>query len=161
WQFAAALRMGNTGVLKPSEYTPLSVLALVKVINTVLPEGVLNVVTGGGDVGGALSANAGIDKIMFTGSTATGRRILESTAASLASVTSELGGNDAGIVLADVSPKEIAEGLFWGAFINTGQTCAAMKRLYVPESIYDDVVEARSEERRVGKECGSGRAKDS
>lgn len=142
WQFAAALRMGNTVVLKPSEYTPLSVLALVKVINTVLPEGVLNVVTGGGDVGGALSANAGIDKIMFTGSTATGRRILESTAASLARVTLELGGNDAGIVLDDVNPKEIAEGLFWGAFINTGQTCAAMKRLYVPESIYDDVVEA-------------------
>ena len=142
WQLAPALRMGNTVVMKPSEYTPLSVLALVKVINTVLPEDVLNVVTGDGKVGAALSTNQGIDKLMFTGSTETGRKIVESTAASLARVTLELGGNDAGIVLDDVNAKEIAEGLFWGAFINTGQTCAAMKRLYVPESIYDEVVDA-------------------
>lgn len=142
WQLAPALRMGNTVVMKPSEYTPLSVLALVKVINSVLPEGVLNIVTGGGEVGAALSSSPDIDKLMFTGSTETGRKIVESTAASLARVTLELGGNDAGIVLDDVDPKAIAEGLFWGAFINTGQTCAAMKRLYVPESIYDDVCEA-------------------
>ena len=142
WQLAPALRMGNTVVMKPSEYTPLSVLALVKVINSVLPEGVLNIVTGDGKVGAALSTSQGIDKLMFTGSTETGRKIVESTAASLARVTLELGGNDAGIVLDDVNAKEIAEGLFWGAFINTGQTCAAMKRLYVPESIYDEVVEA-------------------
>src|SRR5699024_7893997 len=129
-------------VMTPSEYTPLSVLALVKVINTVLPEGVLNVDAGDGKVGAALSTNQGIDKLMFTGSTETGRKIVESTAASLARVTLELGGNDAGIVLDDVNAKEIAEGLFWGAFINTGQTCAAMKRLYVPESIYDEVVDA-------------------
>lgn len=142
WQLAPALRMGNTVVIKPSEYTPLSVLALVKVINSVLPEGVLNIVTGDGKVGAALSTSENIDKLMFTGSTETGRKIVESTAASLARVTLELGGNDAGIVLDDVNAKEIAEGLFWGAFINTGQTCAAMKRLYVPESIYDEVVEA-------------------
>ena len=142
WQLAPALRMGNTVVMKPSEYTPLSVLALVKVINSVLPEGVLNIVTGDGKVGAALSTSQGIDKLMFTGSTETGRKIVESTAASLARVTLELGGNDAGIVLDDVNAKEIAEGLFWGAFINTGQTCAAMKRLYVPESIYDEVVDA-------------------
>src|SRR5699024_11364662 len=79
---------------------------------------------------------------LFTGSTETGRKIVESTAASLARVTLELGGNDAGIVLDDVNAKEIAEGLFWGAFINTGQTCAAMMRLYVHESIYDVVIEA-------------------
>ena len=142
WQLAPALRMGNTVVMKPSEYTPLSVLALVKVINSVLPEGVLNIVTGDGKVGAALSTSENIDKLMFTGSTETGRKIVESTAASLARVTLELGGNDAGIVLDDVNAKEIAEGLFWGASINTGQTCAAMKRLYVPESIYDEVVDA-------------------
>lgn len=139
WQIAPALRMGNAVVVKPSEYTPLSVLALVNVLNTVLPEGVLQVVPGDGAVGAALTSHKGIDKIMFTGSTSTGRKIVEASASTLARVTLELGGNDAGIVLDDVDPKAIAEGLFWGAFINTGQTCAAMKRLYVPESIYDQV----------------------
>ena len=75
----------------------------------------------------------------FTGSTETGRRIMESAAPTLKRLTLELGGNDAGIVLPDADPKAIAEGLFWGAFINTGQTCACLKRLYVHDSIYDDV----------------------
>lgn len=141
WQIAPALRMGNAVVVKPSEYTPLSVLGLVEVLNTVLPEGVLQVVAGGGDVGAALSTNEQVGKIMFTGSTATGRKIAESSAASVKRLTLELGGNDAGIVLEDADPREIAENLFWGAFINTGQTCAALKRLYVHDSIYDAVCE--------------------
>ncbi|STD39344.1 aldehyde dehydrogenase [Corynebacterium striatum] len=142
WQIAPALRMGNAVVVKPSEYTPLSVLALIKVFNSVLPEGVLQVVTGDGAVGAALTTHADIDKIMFTGSTATGKKIVESSAANLQRLTLELGGNDAGIVLDDADPAAIAGDLFWGAFINTGQTCAAMKRLYVPESLYDAVCEA-------------------
>lgn len=142
WQIAGSLRMGNTVVVKPSEYTPLSVLALIHVLNTALPENVLQVVAGGRDVGAAMSTNEGFDKIMFTGSTATGKKIVESSASNLPRLTMELGGNDAGIVLDDVDPKAIAEDLFWGAFINTGQTCAAMKRLYVPDSIYDEVVAA-------------------
>lgn len=142
WQIAPALRMGNAVVVKPSEYTPLSVLALIKVFNSVLPEGVLQVVTGDGAVGAALTTHAEIDKIMFTGSTATGKKIVESSAANLQRLTLELGGNDAGIVLDDADPAAIAGDLFWGAFINTGQTCAAMKRLYVPESLYDAVCEA-------------------
>ncbi|KGF00456.1 aldehyde dehydrogenase family protein [Actinomyces sp. S4-C9] len=142
WQIAGSLRMGNTVVVKPSEYTRLSVLALIAVINTVLPKDVLNVVSGGRDVGAAMSSHPGFDKIMFTGSTATGKKIVESSAGNLPRLTMELGGNDPGIVLDDVDPKAIAEGLFWGAFINTGQTCAAMKRLYVPDSIYDEVVDA-------------------
>lgn len=141
WQIAPALRMGNAVVVKPSEYTPLSVLALIKVFNSVLPEGVLQVVTGDGAVGAALTTHADIDKIMFTGSTATGKKIVESSAANLQRLTLELGGNDAGIVLDDADPAAIAGDLFWGAFINTGQTCAAMKRLYVPESLYDAVCE--------------------
>ena len=145
WQIAPALRMGNTVVLKPSEYTPLSVLALGRVMNDVLPEGVLQVLAGGGDLGKAMTAHDGIDKITFTGSTETGKAIMRSAAADMKRLTLELGGNDAGIVLDDVDPKEIAEGLFWGAFINTGQTCAALKRLYVPESIYDDVCDALAE----------------
>ncbi len=142
WQLAPALRMGNTVVLKPSEYTPLSVLALAHVINSTLPENVLHVVSGGRDVGEALSSHAQIDKIMFTGSTATGKAIIRSSADTVKRITLELGGNDAGIVLPDADPKALAMDLFWGAFINTGQTCAALKRLYVHEDIYDSVCDA-------------------
>lgn len=149
WQIAPALRMGNTVVVKPSEYTPLSVLALVAVINEVLPAGVLNIVVGGRDVGAALSAHPQVGKVMFTGSTATGKAIIRSSADTVKRLTLELGGNDAGIVLPDVDPKAIAEGLFWGAFINTGQTCAALKRLYVHDDVYDDVVAALGEVART------------
>jgi acyl-CoA reductase-like NAD-dependent aldehyde dehydrogenase len=142
WQFAPALKMGNTVVLKPSEYTPLSVQALVAVVNQALPADVLAVVPGDGAVGAALTGHADIDKIMFTGSTKTGQAIMRTAADSLARITLELGGNDAGIVLADADPAAIASDLFWGAFINTGQTCAAMKRVYVPESLYDEVCQA-------------------
>ncbi|WP_270259888.1 aldehyde dehydrogenase family protein [Kocuria marina] len=142
WQVAASLRMGNTVVVKPSEYTPLSVLGLIHVLNQVLPEDVLHVVPGGGEVGKALSEHDGVDKIMFTGSTKTGQAIMRSAADGLARLTLELGGNDAGVVLPDVDPQAIAGDLFWGAFINTGQTCAALKRLYVHEDVYDSVCEA-------------------
>ncbi|CAN7563081.1 aldehyde dehydrogenase family protein [Pseudarthrobacter oxydans] len=141
WQVAPALRMGNAVVVKPSEYTPLSVIALVETINDALPEGLLTVVSGGRDVGEALASHPSIGKIMFTGSTATGKAIIKSSAGTVKRLTLELGGNDAGIVLPDADPKAIAEGLFWGAFINTGQTCAALKRLYVHEDIYDAVCE--------------------
>lgn len=139
WQIAPALRMGNAVVVKPSEYTPLSVLALVETINTALPENLVSVVSGGRDVGEALASHPAIGKVLFTGSTATGKAIIRSSADTVKRLTLELGGNDAGIVLPDADPKAIAEGLFWGAFINTGQTCAALKRLYVHDSIYDAV----------------------
>jgi acyl-CoA reductase-like NAD-dependent aldehyde dehydrogenase len=141
WQIAPALRMGNTAVVKPSEYTPLSVLALAKILNEELPEGLLTVVSGGRDVGARLAEHPAIGKVMFTGSTATGKAIIKSSADTVKRLTLELGGNDAGIVLPDADPKAIAEGLFWGAFINTGQTCAALKRLYVHDDIYDAVCE--------------------
>jgi acyl-CoA reductase-like NAD-dependent aldehyde dehydrogenase len=142
WQIAPALRMGNAVVVKPSEYTPLSVLALVETINTVLPDNLVSVVSGGRDVGEALASHPAIGKVMFTGSTATGKAIIRSSADTVKRLTLELGGNDAGIVLPDSDPKAIAEGLFWGAFINTGQTCAALKRLYVHESQYEAVCDA-------------------
>lgn len=142
WQIAPALRMGNTVVVKPSEYTPLSVLALVQVLNRVLPADVLTAVAGGREVGARLSAHPDVDKLMFTGSTATGQAIIRSSADTVKRLTLELGGNDAGIVLPDVDPTAIAEGLFWGAFINTGQTCAALKRLYVHTDVYDEVCAA-------------------
>ncbi|MDN4645643.1 aldehyde dehydrogenase family protein [Arthrobacter sp. PsM3] len=139
WQIAPALRMGNAVVVKPSEYTPLSVLALVSVLNEELPEGILSVVSGGREVGARLAEHPAVGKIMFTGSTTTGKAIIKSSAGTVKRLTLELGGNDAGIVLPDADPKAIAEGLFWGAFINTGQTCAALKRLYVHDGIYDAV----------------------
>lgn len=141
WQFAPALRMGNTVVMKPSEYTPLSVLAVAAIVNQVLPEGVFTVLAGDRDMGAAMTNEPAFGKLMFTGSTATGKAIVEATAEHLPRLTLELGGNDPGIVLPDADPKAIAQGLFQGAFVNTGQTCAALKRLYVHDSIYDQVVE--------------------
>jgi len=99
-------------------------------------------VPGGREVGEALASHPQIAKVMFTGSTATGKAIIRSSADTVKRLTLELGGNDAGIVLPDADPKAIAEDLFWGAFINTGQTCAALKRLYVHEDIYEETVEA-------------------
>jgi phenylacetaldehyde dehydrogenase len=142
WQIAPALRMGNAAIVKPSNYTPLSVLALIRVINAALPEGILHVVAGDRQVGAALAEHPAIGKVMFTGSTATGKAIIRSSAETVKRLTLELGGNDAGIVLPDADPQEIAEGIFWGAFINTGQTCAALKRLYVHEDIYEPVCDA-------------------
>jgi len=141
WQIAPALRMGNSVVVKPSKMTPLSVLALVKVLNEELPEGVLNIISGDREVGARLAEHPAVGKVMFTGSTAAGRAIIKSSADTVKRLTLELGGNDAGIVLPDADPKAIAEGLFWGAFLNTGQTCAALKRLYVHDDIYDAVCE--------------------
>lgn len=142
WQIIPALRAGNTVVLKPSEYTPLGTLEMVRLINTVLPPGVLNTVSGNGMVGDALVRHPDVKKIMFTGSGATGRKIIEASAGNMARLTLELGGNDAAIVLPDADPQAIAQGLFWGAFINMGQTCACAKRLYVHESQYEAVIAA-------------------
>ncbi len=145
WQMGPSLRMGNTVVVKPSEYTPLSVLALISIMNDVLPADVLIGVSGDREVGARLASHPDIAKVMFTGSTATGRKIIEASAGNLARLTLELGGNDAGIVLPSADPATIAQDLFWGAFINTGQTCAALKRLYVHDSIYEDVLAALKE----------------
>ncbi|MBA1344903.1 aldehyde dehydrogenase family protein [Rhizobium sp. WYCCWR 11146] len=139
WHIVPAIRTGNTVVIKPSPLTPLSTIRMIELLNTVLPAGVLNCVTGENDIGAAMSSHPGIAKIVFTGSTETGKKIMAGAAATLKRLTLELGGNDAGIVLPDCDPRQIAEGLFWGAFINGGQTCAALKRLYVHEDIYEDV----------------------
>jgi acyl-CoA reductase-like NAD-dependent aldehyde dehydrogenase len=145
WHIMPALRTGNTVVIKPSPLTPLSTLRLVELMNDVLPAGVVNIVTGDDKVvnlGAAMSAHPGIRKIVFTGSCGTGEKIMASAATTMKRLTLEMGGNDAGIVLPDVDPQAIAEGLFWGAFINNGQTCAAMKRLYVHEDVHDAVCDA-------------------
>jgi acyl-CoA reductase-like NAD-dependent aldehyde dehydrogenase len=142
WHIVPAIRAGNTVVIKPSPYTPLSTLRLVELLNEVLPPGVLNVVAGRDELGQRMTEHPNIQKIVFTGSCATGKKVMETAAGTLKRITLELGGNDAGIVLADADPKAIAEKLFWGAFINNGQTCAALKRLYVPDAIYEPLCEA-------------------
>lgn len=140
WQIIPAIRAGNTVVLKPSEYTSIASLEMVRLIAEVLPPGVINTVSGGGAVGAWLVDNPDVNKIMFTGSTATGARIAAAAARNLTPTTMELGGNDAAIVLPDADPKAIATGLFWGAFLNMGQTCACAKRVYVHESLHDALV---------------------
>ena len=140
WQIVPALRAGNTVVIKPSEYTSIGTLEMVRLMAAELPPGVLNTVSGDGRVGGWLVESRDIDKILFTGSGRTGTRIAATAALNLTPTTMELGGNDAAIVLPDADPAAIAMGLFWGAFLNMGQTCAAAKRLYVPEALHDALV---------------------
>ena len=141
WHLMPAIRVGCSVVIKPSPFTPLSTLRLVELMNDVLPPGVVNVVTGGPEVGAYITNHSGIDKLVFTGSVATGKRVMESASRSLKRITLELGGNDAGIVLPGTNIEPLLEKLFWGCFINAGQTCAALKRLYVHESQYDEVVD--------------------
>ena len=142
WHIVPAVRTGNTVVIKPSPYTPLSTIRLVELLSETLPPGVVNVVSGHNDLGQMMTEHPNIQKIVFTGSCGTGKKVMEAASGTLKRVTLELGGNDAGIVLPDANPKEIAEKLFWGAFINNGQTCAALKRLYVSDGIYDEVCSA-------------------
>jgi acyl-CoA reductase-like NAD-dependent aldehyde dehydrogenase len=139
WHIIPALRMGNTVVLKPSELTPVNTLKLGQLLQDVLPAGVLNVISGGGDIGCAMSEHQQINKLVFTGSTPTGQNIMQAAATNLKRLTLELGGNDAGIVLPNADLDAITEGLFATAFINMGQTCAALKRLYVHESQHDEL----------------------
>jgi len=136
-----ALLSGNTIIIKPAPTTPLTTLRLADLLSAALPAGVLNTVTGEGDIGEALVAHPGIAKISFTGSTATGRRVMRSAASTLKRLTLELGGNDAAIVLDDANPDVVAPRLFASAFTNAGQLCAAVKRLYVHRRIYPQVVE--------------------
>lgn len=142
WKLAPALIAGNTLVLKPSPFTPLTVLRMAELLSDIFPPGVLNVVTGGDDLGPWMTAHPGIDKISFTGSTATGRRVMASASANLKRITLELGGNDAAIVLPDVDIEAVAPELFWAAFRNSGQICIATKRMYIHADIYDELTQA-------------------
>jgi acyl-CoA reductase-like NAD-dependent aldehyde dehydrogenase len=149
WKIAPALLAGNTMVLKPSPYTPLTTLKVGELLRDVLPPGVLNVVSGGDDLGAWMTSHPVPRKISFTGSVSTGKRVAAAAAPDLKRVTLELGGNDPAIVLDDVEPAEVAEKIFWGAFSNNGQICSAIKRVYVPEARYDELVDALAERARA------------
>ena len=133
-----ALVTGNTMVLKPAPTTPLTTLLFGEICAQLLPRGVVNVICDQNDLGGLLSAHPDVAKLSFTGSTATGKKVMASAAAGLKRVTLELGGNDAAIVLDDVDTAVAARKVYDGAMANAGQICVAIKRAYVPEAIYDD-----------------------
>jgi succinate-semialdehyde dehydrogenase/glutarate-semialdehyde dehydrogenase len=152
---AAALYTGNAVVAKPSEHTPFSALLLQSLcVDAGLPEGLVQVVTGDGSTGAAL-VEAGVDKVAFTGSSQTGRKVMVAAAQSLTPVSLELGGKDVAIVLEDADLDRAARGVVYGAFYNAGQTCVSIERVFVVEQVYDDFVARVTElagELRVGTE---------
>ena len=134
-----ALMSGCTIVLKPSPFTPLTTLRVAELIADKVPAGTVNIITGEDALGPMITNHPDIDKITFTGSTATGKKIMEGASSDLKRITLELGGNDASIVLPDADPKKVAEQLFWSSFQNAGQVCIAAKRVYIHEDIYDEL----------------------
>jgi acyl-CoA reductase-like NAD-dependent aldehyde dehydrogenase len=160
WKIAPALLAGNTMVLKPSPFTPLSTLTVAELLRDVLPPGVLNVVSGGDELGAWMTGHPVPRKISFTGSIETGKKVAMSAAPDLKRVTLELGGNDPAIVLDDADPATVAKAIFAGAFNNNGQVCSAIKRVYVPEALYDDVVDALAVHAKAIK-VGDGTEPDS
>src|SRR5438105_5247032 len=143
---APALLAGNAVVLKPSEQPP-GVGERIRDVLDPLPSGVCTVVQGGGDVGAAI-VDAPVDKLCFIGSPGTGRRIAEAAAKHLTPVVMELGGQDAAIVCDDADLDTAASGVLWGAFLNAGQTCCAIERVYVPDAVADRFEEALVEKLR-------------
>ncbi|EHP39860.1 aldehyde dehydrogenase [Cupriavidus basilensis OR16] len=159
YKIAPALLMGNTVVLKPAPTTPLASLQLGAIANGIFPAGVLNVITDLNDLGGLLTSHPDVAKVSFTGSTATGKKVMESAGPRLKRITLELGGNDGAIVLDDANVAEIAPRIFGSAFYNCGQVCLALKRLYVHAAIHDALCDALAELARqavVGNGAESG-----
>lgn len=143
--------VGNTCIVKPSPYTPLSTVMLAEMARDAFPPGVINILTGGDELGQMMVEHPKIAQISFTGSAATGKKIMATGAPTLKKVTLELGGNDPAIVLPDVEPKEVASKIFNAAMFNTGQVCVAVKRVFVHESKYEGMVEAMKDLAAKGK----------
>ena len=137
-----ALITGNTLIIKPSPFTPYCDLKLGEIGMSIFPPGVLQVLSGGDDLGPILTEHPGIDKISFTGSIVTGKKVMESCAKTLKRITLELGGNDPAIVCEDVDIEKIVPKIATLAFLNSGQICMLVKRLYVHEKIYDQFRDA-------------------
>jgi acyl-CoA reductase-like NAD-dependent aldehyde dehydrogenase len=153
WKLAPALLAGNTVVAKPSPFTPLTSLLLGDILRGVLPPGVFNVLAGDNALGAALTKHPQVRKVSFTGSVATGKAVMRAASDDLKRVTLEMGGNDPAIVLDDVEPAAVVDKLFWGAFTNSGQVCVAIKRLFVPDKMHDQIVSGlveRAKQVKVG-----------
>ena len=142
WKSVPAMITGNTVVLKPSPYTPLCALRIGELAAQILPAGVLNIVTGGNELGPVLTESPDVDMITFTGSTATGSKIMAAAAGTVKRVTLEMGGNDPAILLPDVDWKAAVPKVFAAALGNSGQWCIAAKRIYVHNSFHEDFVSA-------------------
>ncbi|AQZ95867.1 aldehyde dehydrogenase [Halopseudomonas phragmitis] len=142
WKVAPALITGNTMVIKPSPFTPLTTLRFGQIAQSVLPAGVLSVVSGGNELGPQMTAHPDIAKISFTGSTETGKHVIRSAAGTVKRLTMEMGGNDAAIVMPDADWQAIIPQLYWGAVGNSGQWCVGIKRLYVHSSYRNEFVAA-------------------
>lgn len=142
WKIGEALMTGNTVVLKPSPYTPLSTLMMGEAWKDVFPRGVLNVLSGDNDAGKLLTEHPDVAKVSFTGSTATGKAIQAAASGSLKRLMLELGGNDPVVILGDADVYAVVPQIMNFAFMNTGQICVAPKRIYVHENKYNDVVAA-------------------
>lgn len=136
-----ALIAGNTVVAKPAPTTPLASLLFAEMVATILPPGVFNMIVDANDLGDQLSDHKDVAKVSFTGSTATGKKVMASSASTLKRLTLELGGNDAAIVLDDVDVKAAAPKIFQAAMLNSGQICIAVKRVYAHASVYDELCE--------------------
>ena len=149
WKLAPALAAGNTVVAKPSELTPLSTLVGAAAFEH-LPDGVVNVVAGGGEVGEALTKDARVDAVAFTGSVETGKKVAAACLDRMARVNLEMGGKDPFIVCSDVRPAldVAARGGAWAAFLNAGQVCTSAERFYVMDDLYGDYVDAFTEHTR-------------
>jgi len=152
-KIAPALMAGNAVVLKPAPTTPLCALMLAELAADIFPAGVLNVVIDNNDLGSHLTSHPDVAKVSFTGSTGTGRKVMGAGAGTLKRITLELGGNDAAIILDDVNPREIAPKIFFGAMINAGQVCLAIKRVYAPAKIYDELCDELA---RLAREAAVG-----
>src|SRR5699024_8834576 len=147
WKIAPALATGNTVVLKPAEQTPLTALLLGQVLMEVgIPTGVVNIVTGYGDTGAVLSNHGDVDKVAFTGSTAVGKKIVESAKGNLKNDSLELGGKSPNIVFADADIPSAVAGAIQGFTLNSGQACEAGTRIYVHEDIYEEFNAALAEQ---------------
>jgi aldehyde dehydrogenase (NAD+) len=141
WKIAPALACGNTVVLKPAETTSLTALRLAEIFQEVeLPPGVVNIITGAGETGAALVSHTDVDKIAFTGSTEIGKRIAKAVAGSKKKLTLELGGKSPNIIFEDASIDQAVEGIIAGIFFNQGHVCCAGSRLFVQESVVDQVI---------------------
>ena len=136
---APALLAGNTVVIKPAPTTPLTTLRFGELCAPIFPPGVINIITDQNDLGDALTRHPDVAKVAFTGSTATGRKVMAAAAGTLKRLTVELGGNDAALVLDDVDPRLVAPKIFNGAMVNCGQVCFAIKRVYAHRTVYDSL----------------------
>ncbi|WP_439485913.1 aldehyde dehydrogenase family protein [Blastomonas fulva] len=155
-KIAPALAAGNTIVVKTAPSTPLTTLRIGELWADIVPDGVVNILSGGNEAGSLLVEHHDVAKISFTGSTATGRKIMAAVAPTLKRLTLELGGNDAAIVLPDADVATIAPAIFAFAFFNSGQVCAVIKRLYVHDSLYDAMCEAMADLAKSAKLSGGG-----